>query len=1208
MPIQTNLNVAPYNDDYNANNNYYRIIFKPTVAVQARELTQVQSILQNQIESFANWAFQNGDIVAGCGINDLSNISFTRLSDYDLGGNSINTSLLSNTIVVSANTNLSARVLASFNGFALNYPNTNIIYLQYTGTGSNASTNNIQTFSNTDQLVFYQIPPTGNVIQSNNKILTANAYSNTLANTFTSGNAHGITVGEGIVFINGTFVRIEQPLFGLVNPFSTNAGNNVVGFVAYENIITADQDPTLYDNSLGYPNVNAPGADRLQINLGLLSLDANTALNTQGFNPIATYSYGSLVSVANATSNVYSIVSSAIADRIYDEAGNYVVNPFAVTTISQNSGLVASPNTYHALAKIGSGTGYAQGQKVNIVKNAYVDVRRGVDTVTKSSQIITFNYGNYFVLDEVSGAFNGFDSALTVDLYDTVFGSISNRTFLNLTPSTTANVTTISYTNANGTPVVATKIGTANMRCFSYNSGSVGANTAQYNLHVFNIQVNPGYNINKINSVFYNGTYKAVGDLVYNGISNASNDNQFFNFGVNGIQNLRDTSNNNYTEYNFRTEKQTQLYSNGIISIVLNTSATGGLDQLPFGAGTLNNIAAENFNVILLANGQSNTLVGTVSISSTNTYVAGTSTTFNTSFSNSTQIIVGSNIRTVAGIINSTAMNVDSPFPSTLSGQSYSKFYPAGKIQPINAQLADTPSYVSVVNSTAFSVSLGTNANTAIPVSVIYDTLRTSVVPAQKVINKNRFVKIDTTFNPTGPWCLGYVDIHKVDSIYGSYSTSGANLSSSFILDTGQKDTYYGLGYLYPAPGYSVTPGQQLLVQLDYFSVNAASGAGVFTVESYPIDDINTSNVNAIQTWHMPLYVDSAGNMNNLRDVVDFRPVMAITASDTGYCNTANSSQVTTAIALATINPNTVSAFIIPSSGSDGLNVPSYGGMLQASYTQYLGRSDLVYITPDNVLKLKEGVSSLSPTQPLFPDNAMALSVLNIPPYPSLTSDQLDALFIINKTSKNLIRDTSTSISPNLVTNRGYTMKDIGILDQRITNLEYYVSLNLLQQSATNMIVTDSNGLNRFKNGIFADPFNDFSYSALSNPEFSIAIDSKNQIARPKIVREVINIKFNSGLSSNVQKTGRSITLPYVEAPFVVQPYATKYRSAALVAFAWNGTLIVIPCYDNHEDVNNTGSINTVINNMSGSSNSILGYIWGDWNTTTSTTSNTVIS
>ena len=60
MPQQTNLNVAPYFDDFDPVNDYHRVLFKPGYPVQARELTTLQSILQNQVERFGQHFFKEG--------------------------------------------------------------------------------------------------------------------------------------------------------------------------------------------------------------------------------------------------------------------------------------------------------------------------------------------------------------------------------------------------------------------------------------------------------------------------------------------------------------------------------------------------------------------------------------------------------------------------------------------------------------------------------------------------------------------------------------------------------------------------------------------------------------------------------------------------------------------------------------------------------------------------------------------------------------------------------------------------------------------------------------------------------------------------------------------------------------------------------------------------------------------------------------------
>ena len=60
MPQQTNLNVSPYFDDYDPTSDYHKVLFKPGYPVQARELTGLQSILQNQIEKFGQHFFKEG--------------------------------------------------------------------------------------------------------------------------------------------------------------------------------------------------------------------------------------------------------------------------------------------------------------------------------------------------------------------------------------------------------------------------------------------------------------------------------------------------------------------------------------------------------------------------------------------------------------------------------------------------------------------------------------------------------------------------------------------------------------------------------------------------------------------------------------------------------------------------------------------------------------------------------------------------------------------------------------------------------------------------------------------------------------------------------------------------------------------------------------------------------------------------------------------
>lgn len=1074
-------------------------------------------------------------------------------------------------------------MLTTTSGQQSNYPNTNVIYVKPLGTGSNSTSNTIIAYSNADQLVFYKIPRTGN--NALDIVAIVNAYPSN-STTSATGNAHAVSVSEGIVFLSGCLVQVLQPTFGIVNSTGTWASNLVVGFIATESIVNSNQDPSLLDNALGYGNENSPGADRLKIQPGLISLDPVTAANTAGFNPVATYNFGSLVTQATAGSNLYSIVGDAIAQRFSDSDGNYVVNPFRVDTVTTTgNSIVAALGPNNVLGRISPGAGYASGQRVELLKTAYINMRRGVDTQVNKNQQITFDYGSYFVLGEVAGAF-AFTNAASVSLYSSVQQAVTNRTFTSAAPA-------------------GTLIGNATMRCFS-SSGS-----GQYYLHVYNVQLANSFNTNQIQSVYYNGgTFKGIGDVLSSGIVGAALDDQLYSFGVNGLQKLRDGSNNNSSQYTYRTVNTTTMAVGGNIVVTIASSAPGGVDMLPFGVGILPDFDSAQFNITVGANAATANLSGTISTSGN--VVTGTSTTFLTDFNIGDQVTASATTRTVSAIANQTSMTIDTAYGSNLAANTYVKTFTAGKLLNIAQNTLGKTSFINVTNSTSFTVVTNQVPTGSVTCYVTFDVLRTSVSPAQKIINKNRLVKIDTANNaggPNGPWCLGLPDVHRIVKVYGSvgggYSATGTDLTSSFVFDDGQRDTHYNLGYLVPKTSIS---SNNLLVVVDYFSTNTSSGLGFYTVESYPIDDANTANTTAITTSNIPLYLDEQGNKKYLRDYIDFRTPAANTAADTGYVDTTNATAVTAGVAAATLNPGVTLSFNVPATG---LNNPSFGQNFQATYTMYLPRKDLIIITPDNLIMVKEGVSQINPQTPLWPENAMVVSVLNVPPYPSLSTDQTDTILALNQSAIDLVRDTSTAISASLVTNRRYTMRDIGVIDQRVTNLEYYQQLTALEKAATQMTVTDQYGLDRFKNGIFVDPFSDFTCSDVTSSEFSIAIDTRLGIARPKIQREIFRIKFNSGVSPNVQQTGRAITLPYVEIPFISQIYATKYRSAAPAAFAWNGRCILIPSYDNHNDIINTGSLNVTVDNTTAwkdFANTPFGSIWGDWQTTTNSVSTSVIT
>ena len=91
MALKTNLNSAPYYDDFDSSDNFHRVLFRPGYAIQARELTQIQSILQDQIEKHGNHVFKDGAIVIP-GQVTFSNFPVTLLilAEGELAGKSLN--------------------------------------------------------------------------------------------------------------------------------------------------------------------------------------------------------------------------------------------------------------------------------------------------------------------------------------------------------------------------------------------------------------------------------------------------------------------------------------------------------------------------------------------------------------------------------------------------------------------------------------------------------------------------------------------------------------------------------------------------------------------------------------------------------------------------------------------------------------------------------------------------------------------------------------------------------------------------------------------------------------------------------------------------------------------------------------------------------------------------------------------------------------
>lgn len=228
--------------------------------------------------------------------------------------------------------------------------------------------------------------------------------------------------------------------------------------------------------------------------------------------------------------------------------------------------------------------------------------------------------------------------------------------------------------------------------------------------------------------------------------------------------------------------------------------------------------------------------------------------------------------------------------------------------------------------------------------------------------------------------------------------------------------------------------------------------------------------------------------------------------------------------------------------GASIVEVPSPYSLIRCDIEHYLPRIDKVYVTAKGNFGVIKGVPALSPKEPTTPDNAMALYVLQVPAY-----------------TKN-VRD----IQSQFINNRRYTMRDIGKLEERLANVEYYTTLNMLETETNGMQIVDPvTGLNRFKNGFVTDNFVDHSVGAYTYSEYKCAISTEEGILRPEFGMDQVDVAFDPSTSTGVVLTGSLVTLPYSEVVYMSQPMASKYVNVNPYAvYLWSGSLRLTPSND----------------------------------------------
>ena len=1259
VTLSTNFNVAPYYDDFDETKNYHRILFRPGLAVQARELTQMQSIMQNQIDRFGEHIFKEGSIVTGCSIGIDTNYEYVKLKDKNIADITVDPSNFANTIIRGSVSQITALVTGYGQGSQANSPFYKTLFVSYY---SSNSTTGYSRFANNETLTV--INPVGST-------LSANTITSAMGGATGKGSA--ATIGQGIIFAKDHFIRVPQQTL-VLDRYSTTPSYRL-GLNIVESIVTEVSDGTLLDPASGSYNYAAPGAARLKLDPVFTKQNYTSSPNTTEFSEINQVKKGVLQKTSGRTE--YAAIRDYLARRTFDESGHYVVHGYGVKVrnhlnVANNDGVYTSAeggNTSLLVVEASPGKAYVQGYDIERIVSTEINVDKASDYEFLESAKALVDYGNYVIVDNVVGNW---------DLNQQAVVSLRSQ-----------QANAVSTGNYSSTIFPTGELGTARVRGFEYYTGTPGLPNAKYKMYLTDVTMKAGYSFANVCSIGYNGGVGyAYGkaDILDSNRKNANTFDPAFNSSlfrlparaIRKLRNLSDVVNN---DFSFYKSFDVTFDAAGVATI-----NTGDTSETFDGSGVLTDSATRT-DFYVVSRGTSNTATLTETLTTTsgsNTITASASVEGKVNPGDVINIHTGGGNKVVSAVSGVT-ISIFGTASATGAGKAFHKRILSGQVLDFGgvgrASGSGGDRSITISGSPSTTATLALNEGTlgaAFNATVIATLNKIDGQEASKTINRDRLVQIHInsnrggsgyTANTTGPWGLGVSDGFRLASVRKkngsdfSANNQGSDVTTHFTLDTGMMDAFYDHAKLVKksSSDLTISAGDRLLVKFDYFTHSTSSGKGYLSIDSYPVNDVTAgTDRSKIFTYQIPRFNSKlSGEIFDLRDCIDFRPRKT---------DTANS--VTTVTNIAT-NPKSSNAF---ATVSGGLHFSPPGQDFTTDLTNYMLRIDSVGLTKDGDLIVLRGAPSNNPRTPNTPDDYMPLATIRLTPYPSLPEQVARA---------NGRMDQAVVVKP--YKNDRYTMRSIGNIAERISRLEYYTSLNMIEKDTNSLLVKDENGLDRFKNGFLVDSFTGHNVGNVHDPDYNgfNSIDPKKKELRPAFqidnyelfyraedsshaVRQNVTtagvsrdqrlaisnsqIAFANGETITVgsgtakvaykvndrvyvtnatanfiagasitsaagsttvyhalgvydtnpagNRVGALITLPYTHQIAVHQPYATTSRNISGIAFNWIGTMKIDPSIDYWVDTTRAPEIN---NNLDLNYDNWL-YLsrswkteWGNW-------------
>lgn len=1109
VALTTDFNVSPYYDDYDPSKGYYRHLFRPGYAIQARELTQIQTSLQKQLDRFGKHIFREGSIVlpGTFGIftanSILGAVQYVKVRDVDNANTSVDIYDFLNQSVTGNTNSIVADISMVLDG-SESSSNTKTIYVDYRNVAnSNAS---IKVYQAGEVLV----SNAGNLV-----VLSANA----------TGYGSAFRISEGVVFAKEHFIAFETQDI-ILDRYNASPSCRV-GFYIQESIVNATTDQSLLDPALESSNYTAPGADRLKLDVSLQVVDFADEAGSADFVPLAAIKDGIIETILERSQ--YNILQDEMAKRTFDESGHYYVDGLNVAVREHlddgsNGGRFISANGGNSQllsVQVSPGTAYVQGYEVGKLTTSYIATSKAVDYANVNSQIASAAMGSYLTVKELTGVWP-MDVGQYIQFYDTAQTRLTSQAWS--TGAQTGN-----------------NIGSARLTSIEYDSGTMGTPSAQYLVYLADIRMNGTNSFANVKSLYYNNASTA--DLGADVVLDTSNNAVLTDAALIpslyyvGSDFTRTLKPGGISDTTFTYKSDTDV--SNIATGTFNLSLPAGADEFPYGTVSL---SATQKREIMLAISADTTvaLSGTVANSGKN--LIGTSTNFDRLNVGDKLSMNGvSGVYYIESIANANHVTISTFLAKSAPGNTVTKVYKNGDLIDLTGKGADGGVTRTVsATSSQLSFDLKETLTGTVPATVSYRVSSTSSPQINKTLRPDRYVKINVAGHvngTSGPYSLGVADVYRIKEIWSDTSVvtangQGSNVTTRFVLDNGQRDNMYDFATITPKSALGGTT--HLLVRFDYFEPDFTVGQGFFSVDSYPIDDGNTATT-TIKTAEIPIYKSpTSGEIYDLRNYLDFRPVKDMVATST------------TSAGSATTNPGTSGDFDYD---VNGLRIPAPYSQITYDYQYYLARKDVVTISKDKVFSVVRGVPAAVPITPDTQDDVLNLATITIAPYPSLS------LFYANQIGR---KDLACAVKKTASVR--FTMRDIGVLKDRIVNLEYYAALSLLEKAALDLKILDGDGLDRFKNGIFVDTFTSHALGATYSGDYRIVVDPHEKSIRPLYTMDSIYFTYLSG--SNVVRNGDIVTLDYDETEFLSQNNVTTTRNTERSTFRYIGTMTLTPDND----------------------------------------------